>query len=98
MADKVYQRTLTEFEQTVLLHDLLDIDEWINGMILGKINNCKKRAALAYRDVLKKEGAASVPVDDGEAAKALFARPDYKSRKQRDASDATIARLMGRPS
>lgn len=80
-----YTRELTDDEVAILSNDLLDIKDWIDKAIEGKINNCKKRAAIAYREQLKSEGAEMVPVDDTVAVKALFARPDYKNRVAKDA-------------
>lgn len=81
---KKYELTLTDLEAQILENDLLDIHAWIVGAIAGKINNCKKRAAIAYREKLKAEGAEMVPANDDVAVKAFFASPDYKNRTQRD--------------
>ena len=37
----IKKRTLTTTEETVLLNDLLDIQDWVDQAINGKINNCK---------------------------------------------------------
>lgn len=79
-----YERIITNEEQKILLHDLLDINQWIDGMILGKINNCKKRMARAYREVLKQEGATMVPVSDDVAVKEYSLRKDYLNREARE--------------
>lgn len=82
---KKFQLELTDEEVKILENDLLDIHNWISGAIAGKINNCKKRAAIAYRELLKKEGAEMVPANDDVAVAQMFARPDYKNRAARDA-------------
>jgi hypothetical protein len=82
---KKFQLELTDEEVKILENDLLSIYEWIAGAIAGKINNCKKRAAIAYREKLKAEGAEMVPANDDVAVAQLFAREDYKNRKQREA-------------
>lgn len=82
---KKFELTLTDEEVKILENDLLSIGEWIAGAIEGKINNCKKRAAIAYREKLKAEGAEMVPANDDVAVAHLFARPDYKNRATRDA-------------
>ena len=79
-----FQLELTDDEVKILKHDLLDIKEWINGAILGKINNCKKRAANEYRQNLKAEGALLVPASDDVAVKEYFARSNYKNREERE--------------
>ena len=82
---KKFELTLTDEEVKILEHDLLNIQEWIAGAIAGKLNNCKKRAAISYRETLKKEGAEMVPANDSVAVQQYFLRADYKNRKQRDA-------------
>lgn len=82
-----YKRIFTDEEEAILKHDLLDIAVWMDGAALGKINNCKKRAAIQYRELLKAEGAEMVPVNDDTAAAQLFSRIDYKNRATRDAEE-----------
>ena len=81
---KKFQLELTDDEVKILENDLLDIHAWIAGAIAGKLNNCKKRAAIAYREKLQVEGAEMVPANDDVAVAQMFARPDYKNRTQRD--------------
>lgn len=84
---KKFELTLTDEEVKILENDLTNIHEWIAGAVSGKINNCKKRAAIAYRELLKKEGAEMVPANDDVAIRQYFARSDYKNRVQRDATE-----------
>lgn len=82
---KTFKLELSDEEVQILHNDLLNIGEWVKGMVAGKINSCKKRAAIAYREQLKAEGAAMVPANDDAAVSALFARPDYKNRAAKEA-------------
>ncbi len=82
-----FQLEFTDDEVAILNHDLLDIKAWIHGAIAGKINNCKKRAAIQYREILKSEGAEMIPASDDLASKLLFSRKDYKNRQQRDVDE-----------
>ena len=79
-----YNRVITDEEQKILEHDLVNINEWIDGMIAGKINNCMKRAAKDHREILKNEVDAMIPAQDKTAALTLFERPNYKNRQERD--------------
>lgn len=79
-----FERTLTDEEESILNHDLLDIIAWINGMIDGKINNCAKRAALEYRGKAAELGLTTIPVDSKVCALSLFECKDYKSRIDRE--------------
>ncbi len=83
-----YERIFTDEEEAILKHDILDITAWMDGAALGKINNCKKRAAIACRELLKSQGAEMVPASDDTAVQLLFSQPDYKDRAAREAYDA----------
>lgn len=80
-----YKITLTDEQQKILEHDLLDIKDWIDKAIDGKINNCLKRAANECRQILKTDPNALLPANDKLAALALFSSRHYKNRCQREA-------------
>lgn len=88
----IYTKTLTDLEVKILEHDLLDIRDWINKAIEGKINNCAKRAAREYQTLLIKEGAQTVPVNERVAFQDFIRRPDYKNRAQRDQDENQLIR------
>jgi len=77
-------RTITDEEQKFLEHDLLDIKEWIDKAIEGKINNCSKRAALAYKEEALQQGLKTIPIDSKDCALALFNSKGYKNRQARE--------------
>ena len=81
-----YTRIITDDEQKMLENDLLDIKQWIDLAIAGKINNCLKRAARQYDEFAKNKNIPSVPSKDDLKVKEFFAHPDYKNRTARDAS------------
>ncbi len=82
-----YTRIITDEEQKCLENDLLDITDWINKAIEGKINNCAKRAAKQYDELAKAEELATVPTQDAAKREALFAHPEYKNRTAREAEE-----------
>ena len=41
--------TISDTNTKLLLNDLLDIQEWCQGMLDGKINNCQKRFLEAWQ-------------------------------------------------
>lgn len=41
-----FKRIFTQEEIDTFNYAILDIEKWINGMIDGKLNNCKKRKEL----------------------------------------------------
>lgn len=80
-----YEREITADEEKILSHYLIDIKQWIDLAIQGKINANLKNAVREYREVLKKEGAVTIPLNDTDAFTQFTQRPDYKNRQERDA-------------
>ena len=78
---------ISDHNEKVLLNDLLDIDDWVQKAVIGKINNCGKRMATQATAILKAdESVESMPATDEGLQKALLARDDYKNRAERDAA------------
>ena len=81
----IKKRTLTTTEESVLANDLLDIQDWVDAAITGKINNCKKRMCNAWRPILyADESVTQIPNDNDELVPIILARDDYKTRVERD--------------
>ena len=82
----ITKRTLTTTEESVLKNDLLDIQDWVDGAINGKVNNCKKRMITEWMPKLyADESVSSIPATEDEIVAMIVARDDYKSREDRDA-------------
>ena len=73
-------------QQAILKNDLLDINEWVQGSMTGKINNCWKRMQREWTDKLMNDSSFTDPIPSNQAefVKLITARSDYKTRKQRD--------------
>ena len=81
----IAKRTLTSIEETVLKHDLLDIQDWVKRAIDGKVNNCKKRMITEWTPILMDDDSVdSIPADEDKLIELIVARSDYKSRADRD--------------
>ena len=79
---------ISDHNEKVLLNDLLDIDDWVQKAVVGKINNCSKRMANEATVVLKADASVeTMPATDDGLITALLARDDYKNRAERDAAD-----------
>ena len=77
---------ISDHNEKVLLHDLLDINAWVQAAVDGKINNCVKRMSAEATAVLKADNSVtSMPATDQGLQEALLARSDYKNRAQREA-------------
>ena len=79
---------ISDLNEKILLNDLLDIDDWVQLAVLGKINNCKKRMATQSTAVLKADASVeTMPATDDGLINALLARDDYKNRAERDEAE-----------
>ena len=77
---------INETDMLVLNNDLLDVNEWIQNAVIGKINNCKKRMITEWQPKLFNDPAVTnIPATEDEFITAVVARDDYKSRIDRDA-------------
>jgi len=78
---------ISDHNEKVLLNDLLDIDDWVQAAVVGKINNCGKRMANEATAILKADASVeTMPATDLGLQQALLARDDYKNRAERDAA------------
>ena len=73
-------------QQSILNNDLLDINQWVQDAMSGKINNCWKRMQREWTDKLMNDSSFTDPIPSNQAdfVKLVLARSDYKNRKARD--------------
>jgi len=82
-------KTLSTTEESVLKNDLLDIQDWWDGALAGKINNCKKRMIQQWHPKLIADPEVeSIPANEDDLIAFIVARDDYKNRVERDAAQA----------
>ena len=76
-------------QQTILKNALLDINEWVQGAMTGKINNAWKRMQSEWTIKLMNDSSFtdSIPSNQADFVKLVTARSDYKTRVQRDAAN-----------
>ena len=92
MANHKKTITLTDLQQKILSNDLYNdtdnkgIDDWIQGAIDGKLNNCWKRMQQQWTTTLMNDDSFTDPIPSNQAdfVALVTARSDYKTRKQRD--------------
>ena len=92
MANHEKTITLTDLQQKILSNDLYNdtdnkgIDEWLDGAINGKLNNCWKRMQQEWTTKLMNDSSFTDPIPSNQADFVVLvtARSDYKTRKQRD--------------
>ena len=83
---------IDDTDEKVLLNDLLDIDEWVQGAVTGKINNCWKRMQQNWTNQLMNDESFtdSIPSNKADFVKMVTARSDYKDRVARDKEEQSI--------
>ena len=85
----ITKRTLSSIEEAVLKNGLLDVQDWVDGAINGKISNCKKRMIREWLPKLyADESVNQIPASEDEIIAMIVARDDYKDRVARDAESS----------
>ena len=75
---------ISDDEEACLLNDLLDVEDWVQKAVKGKINNCRKRFIREwYPRLVADPVITSVPADEQQFITEVLARPDYRRRDQR---------------
>ena len=79
---------VTDTEQAILLNDLLDINDWLQGAMDGKKSNCWKRMQQEWTTKLMNDDSFtdSIPSNQADFVALVTAREDYITRSQRDAA------------
>ena len=88
MATMTITVEVTDTEQAVMLNDLLDINEWVQGAVTGKKNNCWKRMQTEWTTKLMNDDSFTdaIPSNQADFVALVTARDDYKTRTERDAA------------
>jgi len=79
---------VTDTEQAILLNDLLNINDWLQGAFDGKKNNCWKRMQQEWTTKLMNDDSFtdSIPSNQADFVALITARDDYLTRTERDAA------------
>jgi hypothetical protein len=81
---------VTDTEQAILLNDLLNINDWLQGAMNGKKNNCWKRMQSKWTTKLMNDESFtdSIPSNQADFVALVIARDDYQTRTERDAAES----------
>ena len=90
MADLTITVTINETDQKCLKNDLLDLDQWVQDAVTGKINNCWKRFQREWTTKLMEDETFTDPIPSNKTdfCELVMARDDYKDRATREAEQA----------
>ena len=97
MADLTITVTINDTDQKCMKNDLLDLDQWVQDAVTGKVNNCWKRFQQEWTTKLMEDESFTdaIPSNKTDFVNLVTARPDYKDRTTRDA-EAEAARVAAR--
>mgnify|MGYP005826733461 CR=1 FL=1 len=72
-------------DEKLLLNDLLSIQDWANGMVIGKVNQCWKRFRTEWvSKLMDDDSVSSIPADKSGLISLVMSRSDYKNRQDRE--------------
>ena len=78
--------SISDTDEKLLLNDLLGIQDWVDGALTGKINNCWKRFQTVWTiKLLDDETVTAISASRSDFVEQVTDRTDYKTRAQRDA-------------
>ena len=92
MADLIITVTINDADQKCLESDLLDINDWVQKAVVGKVNNCWKRFQHQWTQRLMNDETFtdSIPSNKADFCELVMARDDYKDRATRDAEELAL--------
>jgi hypothetical protein len=77
---------ISDTDIKVLQNDILNIEDWINGAIAGKIASCKTRLLESWTPKLLGDPTVNtIPANEAELINVITQHPDYLSRSDREA-------------
>ena len=78
---------IDDTDQTVLKNDIIDINNWAQEAMTGKINNCWKRMQSEWTQKLMNDESFtdSIPSNKADFVTLVTSREGYKNREQREA-------------
>jgi len=84
MADLNISIKINGTDQKVLKNDLIDINDWCQNAITGKINNCWKRIQSKWTAKLINDSSFtdSIPSNKTDFVNLVTSRSDYKTAKE----------------
>ena len=86
MANLTITVTINDTDQKCLKNDLLDINDWVQNAVSGKINNCWKRMQTEWTTKLMNDESYTDPIPSNKTdfVNLVTSRSDYKTRAERD--------------
>ena len=88
---KIITIEIDDTDEKVLLNDIINIDEWVENAVTGKINSFWKRMQNNWTTQLINDASFtdSIPSNKTDFVTLVTSREDYKDRAAMDADSNT---------
>ena len=85
MANLTITVTINDDDQKIMKHDVVDLDQWVQLAVTGKINSCWKRMHTNWSTQLLNDESFtdSVPSNKTDFLNLVLSRPEYEDAKTR---------------
>ena len=81
--------TLSDMNMKILANELLDVDDWIQMAVDGKLQAVKTRMIADWHNkLLADPDVESIPANEDALIDMIVARDDYKTAVQRESEEA----------
>ncbi len=83
---KVFQIEISELDEKILSHVLIDPQQWVKDAVINKVANSKERSLIeAQSKLIADPEIDSMPANEESLLNLYFSRPYYMNRAQREA-------------
>tara|TARA_R110000868_G_scaffold255455_1_gene512086 strand:+ start:318 stop:581 length:264 start_codon:yes stop_codon:yes gene_type:complete len=78
--------SINDTDEKISKNDLLDVNQWVQDAVTGKINNCWKRFQQEWTTRLMNDASFTdaIPSNQADFVALVTARADYKTRLERE--------------
>ena len=84
---------LTDEEVKYLENDLLNVEQWVQDAVKGKISKCKDRMIAQWQPkLLADPEITNIPATEQGFLNTILTHKDYKNRSMRDA-EANVTKV-----
>ena len=79
--------SISDTDEKVMKNDLLDLNQWVQDAVTGKINNCWKRFQQEWTTKLMNDANFTDPIESNKDkfVAQVLAHADYKDRATKEA-------------
>lgn len=87
--------SINDVDEKILLNDLINIEQWINNAVAGKVDNCFSRMRSDWVQRLMNDPSFtdSIPSNKDDFVDLVTSLPNYKNRAESDEAMLEAQRL-----